>query len=140
MIVPDVADTIKQIKLFKTTTSVFQLPCRAGPQTTNSRINEQENRKFLIQISRHRFSLVISGLTKILQRVNDILPGTGGGQRSFHNTDQERNCYESIIIVLDTLEQCLANQPKDTSNKDETMNVKLLLRPICQFISETFFF
>ncbi|XP_057319291.1 neurofibromin [Microplitis mediator] len=112
-----------------------ELPCRAGPQTTNSRINEQENRKFLIQISRHRFSLVISGLTKILQRVNDTLPGTGGGQRSFHNTDQERNCYESIIIVLDTLEQCLANQPKDTSNKDETMNVKLLLRPICQFIN-----
>ncbi|KAK0170129.1 hypothetical protein PV328_010729 [Microctonus aethiopoides] len=111
-----------------------QLPC-AGPQSTNSRLNEEKNRKYLIQISRHRFSLVISGLTKILQRVNDTVPGSGGGQRSFHSIDQERNRYESIIIVLDTLEQCLANQPKDTSNKDETMNVKLLLRPICQFIN-----
>ncbi|XP_034936145.1 neurofibromin isoform X2 [Chelonus insularis] len=109
-----------------------QLPCQAEPQTTNSRLNEQENRKYLIQISRHRFSLVISNLTKILQRVNDMLTG---GQRSFHNTDQERNCYESIIIVLDTLEQCLSNQPRDNSSKDETMNVKLLLRPICQFIN-----
>ncbi|XP_063990874.1 neurofibromin isoform X3 [Diachasmimorpha longicaudata] len=113
-----------------------QLPCRAGPQTTNSRVNEEKNRKYLIQISRHRFALVIGGLTKILQRVNEILPGNSG-QRLFHYTEQERNCYESIIIVLDTLEQCLANQPKDTANKDETMNVKLLLRQICQFINIT---
>ena len=51
----------------------FQLPCRTGPQTTHSRINEEQNKKCLIQISRYRFSLVISGLTKILQRVNEMV-------------------------------------------------------------------
>ncbi|KAG7207079.1 hypothetical protein KM043_000959 [Ampulex compressa] len=110
-----------------------QLPCRTGPQTTHSRLNEERNKKCLIQISRYRFSLVISGLTKILQRVNEMVP-CSGGQRSFHSTDQDRHCYESIIIVLDTLESCLANQPKDTTKFDEAMNVKLLLREICQFI------
>ncbi|XP_046596266.1 neurofibromin isoform X2 [Neodiprion lecontei] len=110
-----------------------QLPCRAGPQTTHSRINEEKNKKCLIQISRYRFSLVISGLTKMLQRVNELAP-CGVGQRSFHFSDQDRHCYESIIIVLDTLERCLSNQPKDTTKFDETMNVKLLLREICQFI------
>lgn len=70
----------------------------------------------------------------MLQRVNEITPSTGGGQRPFHTTDQDR--YDSIIIVLDTLERCLANQPKDTTKFDEAMNVKLLLREICQFIGE----
>lgn len=69
----------------------------------------------------------------MLQRVNELAP-CSGGQRSFHFSDQDRHCYESIIIVLDTLERCLSNQPKDTTKFDETMNVKLLLREICQFI------
>lgn len=51
-----------------------------------------------------------------------------------HGPDMERNCYESLLIVLDTLEKCLSNQPKDTTRFDEAMNVKLLLREICQFI------
>ncbi|XP_033220846.1 neurofibromin isoform X1 [Belonocnema kinseyi] len=110
-----------------------QLPCRTGPQTTHSRLNEEKNKKCLIKISRYRFSLVISGLTKMLQRVNEMVPSTGG-QRSFHSTDQDRNCYESIIIVLDTLERCLANQPKDTTKYEEAMNVKKTLKEICQFI------
>ncbi|KAK2587535.1 hypothetical protein KPH14_003672 [Odynerus spinipes] len=110
-----------------------QLPCRTGPQTTHSRLNEERNKKCLIQISRYRFSLVISGLTKMLQRVNEMAPCIGN-QRSFHSTDQDRQCYESIIIVLDTLEKCLVNQPRDTTKYDEAMNVKLLLREICQFI------
>ncbi|XP_044015830.1 neurofibromin isoform X2 [Aphidius gifuensis] len=106
-----------------------QLPCRAGQQSTNTRLNEEKNRKYLIKISRHRFSLVISGLTRILERVTTTL-------KTIHCNEQEKNCYESIIIVLDTLEQCLAIQPKDyKENKDETMNVKLLLREICQFIN-----
>lgn len=31
----------------------------------------EQNKECLIQISRYKFSLVISGLTKILQRVNE---------------------------------------------------------------------
>ncbi|XP_008206010.1 neurofibromin isoform X2 [Nasonia vitripennis] len=111
-----------------------QLPCRAGPQTTHSRLNEEKNKRCLILISRHRFSLVISGLTNILKRVNEMVPSGVGGQRSFQCSDHDRHRYESIIIVLDTLESCLANQPKDTTKYDEAMNVKLLLREICQFI------
>lgn len=114
----------------------FQLPCKAGSQTPHSRIDEEKNQKYLIQISRYRFSLVISGLTKMLQHVNEMMPYTGG-PRSCHGSEHDRNCYESIIIILDTLEQCLANQPKDTTNFDETMNIKLLLREICQFISKS---
>ncbi|XP_043264316.1 neurofibromin isoform X1 [Colletes gigas] len=107
-----------------------QLPCHSVPQTTHSRMNEERNKKCLIQISRYRFSLVISSLTKILQSVNEMVPCIGG-QRTFHSME---HCYESIIIVLDTLEKCLANQPKDTAKFDEAMNVKFLLREICQFI------
>jgi neurofibromin 1 len=51
-----------------------------------------------------------------------------------HEPDMELNCYESLLIVLDTLEKCLSNQPKDTARFDEAMNVKLLLPEICQFI------
>ncbi|XP_015607506.1 neurofibromin isoform X2 [Cephus cinctus] len=112
-----------------------QLPCRGGSQTTHPRINDEKNKKCLIQISRYRFSLVISGLTKMLQRVNEILgPNTTGQPRTLNATEQDRQCYESFVIVLDTLERCLSNQPKDTTKFDEAMNVKLLLREICQFI------
>ncbi|XP_061928005.1 neurofibromin isoform X1 [Apis cerana] len=111
-----------------------QLPCHlSGSQTTHSHMNEERNKKCLIQISRYRFSLVISSLTKILQNVNEMVPCIGG-QRIFHSTDQDRHCYESIIIILDTLEKCLANQPKDTAKFDEAMNIKFLLKEICQFI------
>ncbi|XP_071652258.1 neurofibromin isoform X3 [Temnothorax longispinosus] len=108
-----------------------QLPCRSGPESPHSRVNEKRCKKCLIEISRYRFSFVISGLTKMLQRVNELTPSTSS-QRPFQPKDQDRQ--ESIIIVLDTLEKCLANTPKDTTKFEEAMNVKLLLREICQFI------
>lgn len=51
-----------------------------------------------------------------------------------HGSEAERNYYESLYIVLETLERCLSSQPKDITKFEETMNVKLLLREICQFI------
>jgi len=111
--------------------SELQLPCRSGPESPHTRVNEKRSQKCLIDISRYRFSLVISGLTKMLQRVNELTPSTSG-QRPFHTMDQDRQ--ESIIIVLDTLEKCLANAPKDTTKFEEATNVKLLLREISQFI------
>ncbi|XP_066962551.1 neurofibromin isoform X3 [Macrobrachium rosenbergii] len=107
-----------------------QLPCRTGPQTQHSRFNVEQNKECLIQISRYKFNLVISGLYKILQKVNDMF--VTFFQRS-HGPDLEKNYYESLLIVLDTLEKCLSSQPKDTT-RDEAMNVKLLLRETCQFI------
>lgn len=62
-------------------------------------------------------------------------PSACGAPRQ-HSPEIERNYYESLYIVLDTLERCLSNQPKDTTKHDETMNVKLLLREICQFIGK----
>jgi hypothetical protein len=39
-----------------------------------------------------------------------------------------------LLIVLDTLNNCLGGEQKDTARFDENMNVKLLFREICQFI------
>ncbi|XP_050702406.1 neurofibromin-like, partial [Eriocheir sinensis] len=101
-----------------------QLPCRTGPQTQHTKFNVEQNKECLVRISRYKFSLVIAGLHKILQKVNEMRP---------HGPDFEKNYYESLLIVLDTLEKCLSSQPKDTT-RDEAMNVKLLLRETCQFI------
>lgn len=55
---------------------IFQLPYRTGNTSTQARINIEQNiEQSLIQISRYRFSLVIVGLTKMLQRVNEIVSG-----------------------------------------------------------------
>ena len=51
-----------------------------------------------------------------------------------HNPDMEKSYYESLLIVLDTLEKCLSGPAKDTTRFDEALNVKLLLREICQFV------
>ena len=50
---------------------LFQLPYRTGPQTSHACQMVEQNKECLIQISKYKFSLVISGLTKILQRVNE---------------------------------------------------------------------
>jgi len=49
------------------------LPYRTGPHGTQARLNQDQTMACLIQISRYRFSLVISGLTKMLQRVNEMV-------------------------------------------------------------------
>ncbi|CAL8136053.1 unnamed protein product [Orchesella dallaii] len=110
-----------------------QLPCRTGPQTTHARYNVEQNKDCLIYISHYRFSLVISGLTKILQKVNETFVIILSSQRP-HGPDFEKHYYESLLIVMDTLEKCLSGQPKDTTRYDEAMNVKLLLREVTQFI------
>lgn len=58
---------------FPFTQSPPQLPYRTGPHGTQARLSIDETMNCLIQISRYRFSLVISGLTKMLQRVNEIV-------------------------------------------------------------------
>ena len=100
-----------------------QLPCKTGPQTHHSK-RCATNKECLIQISKFKFSIVIAGLTKILQRINELRPT---------HTEFERDYYESLLIVLDTLEKCLSSQAVQVKY-DEAMNVKLLLREICQFL------
>ncbi|XP_037923398.1 neurofibromin isoform X2 [Hermetia illucens] len=104
-----------------------QLPNKIGPHGTQARLNQDQLINCLIHISRYRFSLVIAGLTKMLQRVNETTLQCRGHE-------SERCYYDSLIIILTTLERCLSNQSKDTARFDEAMNVKLLLREICQFI------
>ncbi|XP_055848107.1 neurofibromin isoform X2 [Episyrphus balteatus] len=105
-----------------------QLPNKIGIYGTQARLSQDQLINCLIQISRYRFSLVISGLTKMLQRVNE----SAIAQFRVHET--ERYYYDSLIIILTTLERCLTNQSKDTARFEEAMNVKLLLREISQFI------
>lgn len=51
-----------------------QLPYRTGRTSSQARISIEQNiEQSLIQISKYRFSLVIAGLTKMLQRVNEIV-------------------------------------------------------------------
>ncbi|XP_064619782.1 neurofibromin-like isoform X5 [Lineus longissimus] len=110
------------------------LPVKTGTHTSQSVQNIEQNKDCLINVSRHKFSLVINGLTKILQNVDSM----------FHNTrfnpEAERNFYESQIIILDTLERVLngvrIQQPKDTSRLDEAKYVQLLLPEICRFLNQ----
>ncbi|EDX14504.1 GD21256 [Drosophila simulans] len=103
-----------------------QLPNRIGAYGTQARMSQDQLVACLIHISRYRFSLVISGLTKMLQRVNEA---------ALQNRHEPERCYfESLVIILTTLERCLTNQTKDTARFEEAMNVKLLLREISQFV------
>ncbi|XP_063153356.1 neurofibromin isoform X2 [Candoia aspera] len=102
-----------------------QLPIKASQQNTHTKVSTEHNKECLINISKYKFSLVISGLTNILKNVNNM--------RIFSEA-AEKNLYLSQLIILDTLEKCLAGQPKDTMRLDETMLVKQLLPEICHFI------
>ncbi|XP_048125344.1 neurofibromin isoform X2 [Alosa alosa] len=102
-----------------------QLPVKVGLQNTHSKVSTEHNKECLINISKYKFSLVISGLTNILKNVNNM--------RIFGEA-AEKNLYLSQLIILDTLEKCLAGQPKDSMRLDETMLVKQLLPEICHFI------
>ncbi|XP_053097469.1 neurofibromin isoform X2 [Pangasianodon hypophthalmus] len=102
-----------------------QLPVKVGQQNTHTKVSTEHNRECLINISKYKFSLVISGLTNILKNVNNM--------RIFGEA-AEKNLYLSQLIILDTLEKCLAGQPKDCMRLDETMLVKQLLPEICHFI------
>ncbi|XP_062578923.1 neurofibromin-like isoform X10 [Saccostrea cucullata] len=103
-----------------------QLPIKTGLHTTQSIQNVEQNKECLISVSKHKFSLVINGLTKILQNVSSM---------RIH-PEAERNYHESQLIILDSLEQVLNSQPKDTSRLDEAIYVKLLLPEICKFLNQ----
>ncbi|XP_030632149.1 neurofibromin isoform X1 [Chanos chanos] len=102
-----------------------QLPIKTGQQNTHTKVSTEHNKECLINISKYKFSLVISGLTNILKNVNIM--------RIFGEA-AEKNLYLSQLIILDTLEKCLAGQPKDCLRLDEATLVKQLLPEICHFI------
>nr|XP_046916512.1 neurofibromin-like isoform X2 [Dermatophagoides farinae] len=114
-----------------------QLPYRSGPQTSQTRVNVEQIKETLIQISKTKFSLVISGLTKTLHTVNEMFISQRSQIHGPIQPEFERNFYESQLLLLDTLEKCLSIQPKETTRYDETMNVKALLKEICHFIESS---
>jgi neurofibromin 1 len=79
-------------------------------------------------LSKYKFSLVINGLIDILRSIECI---------KILGPDQERNLYESYLIVLDTLEQCLTSQPKETgtSRLDEAIYVNKLLPILSKLVN-----
>lgn len=52
--------------------------------------------------------------------------------------DVDRIYYDSLVIILTTLESCLSNQSKETARFEEAQIVKLLLREICQYMGGYF--
>ncbi|CAH8516650.1 unnamed protein product [Schistosoma bovis] len=99
----------------------FKLPIRTGIHTAQSTQNMERNKECLVNVSRYKFSLVISGLTKMLQNIDSM---------QVYGPDAERNFCDSLLIVLETLEKCLTCQPHDTSRLDETILVKNLLQEL----------
>ena len=53
----------------------FQLPIKVGHQNTHTKVSTEHNKECLINISKYKFSLVISGLTTILKNVNNMVSG-----------------------------------------------------------------
>uniref|UniRef100_A0A672PGP8 Neurofibromin 1 n=1 Tax=Sinocyclocheilus grahami TaxID=75366 RepID=A0A672PGP8_SINGR len=100
-----------------------QLPIKTGQQNTHTKVSTEHNKECLINISKYKFALVINGLTNILKNVNNMV-----------SPSAEKNLYLSQLIILDTLEKCLAGQPKDCLRLDEAMLVKQLLPEICHFL------
>uniref|UniRef100_A0A674CR58 Neurofibromin 1 n=1 Tax=Salmo trutta TaxID=8032 RepID=A0A674CR58_SALTR len=90
-----------------------QLPVKTGHQNNHTKVSTEHNKEYLINISKYKFSLVISGLTNILKNVNNMVRG------AFNLT---------LLAVYLTL------QSKDCLRLDETMLVKQLLPEICHFI------
>lgn len=105
-----------------------QLPIKAGELTKQMRHNAEQKKECLINLSKYKFSLVINGLIDILRSIESI---------RIQGADQERNLYESYLIVLDTLEQCLTSQPKDpgTTRLDEAIYVNKLLPVLIKLVN-----
>lgn len=77
----------------------LQLPIKAGQQNTHSKVSTEHNKECLINISKYKFSLVISGLTNILKNVNNMV--------SFPILDCSvifpNGCYLFLLISLQTV-------------------------------------
>ncbi|CAF4101191.1 unnamed protein product, partial [Rotaria sp. Silwood2] len=104
-----------------------QLPIKCGELTNQMRLNLEQNKECLIALSRFKFSLVINGLTDILKTIDNTRYG---------GFDQEKNIYESYLIVLDAVEQCLANtKDLSTSRLHEAIYVNKLLPVVCKLLN-----
>jgi neurofibromin 1 len=105
-----------------------QQPIKVGELTKQMKTNTEQKKECLINLSKHKFSLVINGLIDILRSIEST---------KIIGQDQERNLYESYLIVLDTLEQCLTSQPKDpgTTRLDEAIYVNKLLPVLSKLVN-----
>uniref|UniRef100_A0A8C7T6F4 Neurofibromin n=1 Tax=Oncorhynchus mykiss TaxID=8022 RepID=A0A8C7T6F4_ONCMY len=52
-----------------------QLPVKTGHQNNHTKVSTEHNKECLINISKYKFSHVISGLTNILKNVNNMVSG-----------------------------------------------------------------
>lgn len=101
-----------------------QLPIQTGLHTVESMQNIDQNRECLVKVCQHRFQLVIIGLSEILK----------GVETTKIHPDFERNYNESLLIVLETLEQCLKVQPANLTKTDETQIVNVLLPQLQHYL------
>ncbi|KAJ8312996.1 hypothetical protein KUTeg_010369 [Tegillarca granosa] len=92
-----------------------QLPIRTDLHTTQSIQNVEQNKECLINVSKHKFREVISGLTKTLQSLSTMRT----------QPEAERNYYESQLIILDTLEQVLNSFLNQNTGNDNPLVLQL---------------
>lgn len=94
----------------------------------------------------------MDGFVKVLKRIHEmvciflvckplcklILLQYQAGACSTQRHELEKNYYDSLIVVLETLEKCFSMQLKDsiTLTMEENQNLKSLLKEICAFLGE----
>ncbi|KAI5706129.1 hypothetical protein M8J75_005102 [Diaphorina citri] len=117
-----------------------QLPWRTGPQSSITRINEEQLKSCFVKISENKFQTVLTHLTKILSHTNDqfsaLLQTSKGCPPDIIKTFQD-----SIVSTLDAIERVLSSQEDNKNSKTNVtteidMNMmKLLLREVCSYLS-----
>lgn len=113
--------------------NLFQLPCRTGPQTTHARYNVEQNKDCLIYISHYRFSLVISGLTKILQKVNETVSGLVWPMIWFVRNNLIRNARKLATLIVIVFSSLVVMCNKYTSRR----KLKACASCLCLFSMRT---
>lgn len=51
----------------------FEEEIRCAPQSSISRINVEQNKEALVNISKYKFQIVVSGLTRILHSITELV-------------------------------------------------------------------
>ncbi|VDP04015.1 unnamed protein product [Soboliphyme baturini] len=99
-----------------------QLPVKSGPLKRKARLLISQSQACLVNVSRLKFSMVVGGLVKILQAVNAT------------KCCSEQDLFDSQIIILDTLEQCLSQDV--LTRTDEAVNAKIIIQEMCLKVLE----
>lgn len=77
-----------------------QLPIKVGHQNTHTKVSTEHNKECLINISKYKFSLVISGLTTILKNVNNMVSAESGQTQQLYYGCCHVVAYDPFLCPL----------------------------------------